>query len=255
MKKFTFDSIIFDMDGVLIDVSQSYRLAIKKTVLHVLSSRYNVKTTVKTQDIETMKRIPGFNNDWDVSFELIRLLSNGITRREFSKKFSLVSSRDTQEYNTIKDIFQNYYLGTELFYKIYKRKAPIKAVAGLITNENLLIDKSLLVALSQRYTLGIATSRPRFEALFTLRNVRIIPEVIYEEYLVAQEDSVNEKPAPDPLLEVQRRMKTNNPIYVGDSINDTIASQAAQMKCIFIGKDSYGDIQVSDVNQIQRLFL
>lgn len=255
MKKLTVDSIIFDMDGVLIDVSKSYRLAIKKTVLYVLKNRYNVKTTVKTQDIETMKRIPGFNNDWDLSFDLIRLLSNGVKRKDFSKKSLLVNSRSTKEYKSIKDIFQSYYLGTELFYMAYKRKAPISVLAGLITNENLLINKGMLAALSQKYTLGIATSRPRFEALFTLKNVNIIPEIISEEYLVAQEDAINEKPAPDPLLEVQRRMKTNNPIYVGDSINDTIASQAAQMKCIFIGKDTYGDIQISDVNQIQKLFI
>ena len=249
--------LIFDMDGVLIDVAKSYQQAIKKTIEYILKNKYRIKTTVKPQDIEAMKAIPGFNNDWDLSFELLRLLSEGVKRKEFSKKAMLVSNqvRESKEYQYIKDMFQSYYLGNNLFYQVYNRESPIEFSKGLITNEVLLIDLAVLNLLAQKYRLGIATSRPRFEALFALKNLKVTPDIIEEKYIVAQEDAVREKPAPDPLLEAKTRMKATKPIYIGDSINDTIASQKANMPCIFIGIDKLGDIQVTDVNNIKEVLL
>lgn len=251
----TCDSIIFDMDGVLVDVSNSYRLAIKNTTEYVLKNRYKIKKIVQSEDIDAMKKIPGFNNDWNLSFELIRLLSIGKKRKDFLKNAKIIAKQNNNAYQAVKDIFQGYYLGTKRFYEVYKRKSPVSFPDGFITNERLLIDRNLLKALSRKYVLGIATSRPRFEALFALKNLEIAPIIIKEEFIVAQEDALREKPSPDPLFEAKRRMKVTKPVYVGDSINDVIASQKAKMKCIFIGKDKLGNIQISKVNEIAKIFL
>ena len=67
--------VIFDMDGVLIDVSKSYRETIKKTAAIYLKSilglKGDEKSLVSDDDIVTFKEIGGLNNDWDVTTGLL----------------------------------------------------------------------------------------------------------------------------------------------------------------------------------------
>lgn len=256
-KKTCWDSVIFDLDGVLIDVSQSYRQAIKQSVEYVLLKKLGIKTQVTLKDIARMKKIPGFNNDWDLSFRLIQLLAKGVAREKFGNNVKPVTlqTRNSKEYQEVKDIFQSYYLGQNLFFEIYNRKASIVCKKGLIANETLLLDLSILKSLSKKYKLGVATSRPRFEALFALKNFKITPTFIRKSFIVAQEDSRREKPAPDPLLESKRRLRSKYPVYVGDSVNDLIAANEADMPCIFVGKNSSADFQVVNTNEIEELLL
>lgn len=251
-----FDAIIFDMDGVLVDESRSYRLAIEMTVNNFLAKN-GFKIIVTQEDIRIIKGVPGFNNDWDVSFVLIDLIKKGISERGFLNQARPVKTnvRQSKLYRTVKDIFQSYYLGEKLFREIYNRLPPIIYTRGLNLNDSLLIDKALLTNLATIYKLGIATSRPRLEALYTAKNLKITPQFIKEEYIVAKEDAVKEKPEPDPLLEAKKRMGVVTPIYIGDTINDVIAAQKAGMPCIFIGNKKLGDYQFTNVNQIQEIFI
>ncbi|HLA22483.1 MAG TPA: phosphatase, partial [Nitrosopumilaceae archaeon] len=67
------DAIIFDCDGVLIDITNSYDLAIKKTVDFVLKemSKIDLPNIVTTQMIEGFKATGGFNDEVDVTYSLI----------------------------------------------------------------------------------------------------------------------------------------------------------------------------------------
>ncbi len=58
-------AILFDMDGVLIDVRRSYRLAIRRTAGHFLG------TTVDAADVRRLKTRGGFNDDWLLTAELV----------------------------------------------------------------------------------------------------------------------------------------------------------------------------------------
>ncbi len=60
------ETIIFDMDGVIIDVNKSHRLAIKKTVKQITGK----ETT--DEEINRLKQISGFNNDWKLTQELVK---------------------------------------------------------------------------------------------------------------------------------------------------------------------------------------
>lgn len=240
MKKLNFDSIIFDMDGVLVSNS-SYSTAIQKTVEFSLWNRFKLKKKIPMKYIETIKGITGFNNDWDTSYALVKLLGNGVIVDKFRQEIELITpiNRRSADYQNVKNIFQGYYLG--------------KNNDGLISNETLLIDVELLNKLSSLYKLGIATSRPRFEALFAAKNLQITPQYIVEEFIVAKEDTSREKPFPDPLLEAKRRMNVTNPVYVGDTINDVVAAKKANMPCIFVGSQKLGDVQISTTNQLMEM--
>ena len=58
--------LIFDIDGVLADVSASYRLAIRKT------SKFFTRADISFQEIQGYKNKGGFNNDWDLTERIIR---------------------------------------------------------------------------------------------------------------------------------------------------------------------------------------
>jgi len=78
------DLLIFDMDGVLIDVSRSYRKTIQKTVKIYLETclgfKRNREDWVTNEQISILKSAGGFNSDWDVTsgFLLYLLSISGI---------------------------------------------------------------------------------------------------------------------------------------------------------------------------------
>ncbi|MFH1786278.1 MAG: HAD-IA family hydrolase [archaeon] len=125
------EAVAFDMDGVLVDVRESYRKAILET-----AAKFGVKGT--TGDVQEIKNSGGFNNDWDAACELIR--------RKSGKKPSR---------GKVIEEFQKIYLGDKW--------------NGYILNERMLVGKEVLAYLRKRYKLGIATGRPRAEAEFVLK--------------------------------------------------------------------------------------
>lgn len=130
-----YDGLIFDIDGILVDVSQSYRETIRKTACFFLNRN------VKKEEVTKIKNKIGMNNDWDATY-------------------SLVNNSDIP-FDTVKSYFQSLYLGTS------KKN-------GLINKERLLIPLTKLKLLKKKYKkLGIATGRPRNEAKYVLNKNKL----------------------------------------------------------------------------------
>lgn len=81
-------TIVFDMDGVLVDASKSYRVAVQKTFNHFCGRE------VSAEEISATKKLGGLNNDWDLTEFLL-------------KKYEI-----NIKYDDIVEIFQGFY--TEL---------------------------------------------------------------------------------------------------------------------------------------------
>ncbi len=96
------DLLIFDMDGVLIDVSRSYRKAIQRTIKVYLETclgfERNGKDWVTNKEISLLKSVGGFNSDWDVTsgFLLYLLSISGI--HPLSKRKRLSSIQEIVDY-------------------------------------------------------------------------------------------------------------------------------------------------------------
>lgn len=118
-------ALLFDMDGVLADVSRSYRRAIVDT-----AASFGVGVT--PEDIERAKARGNANNDWMLTRDL--LASRGV-------EVSL--ARVTER-------FQALYLGTP-------------GSPGFEAAESLIPDASLLRRLARRMPLAVVTGRPREE--------------------------------------------------------------------------------------------
>ena len=73
---FHIDYIIFDIDGVLIDVKKSYNEAIKNTVKFVVKNliKKDLKDLITDQIILKFRQTGGFNNDTDTSYAIILAL-------------------------------------------------------------------------------------------------------------------------------------------------------------------------------------
>lgn len=123
--------LVFDMDGVLVDVSESYRETIQQTVEHFTGKR------VTRQHIQDWKNRGGWNDDWALSTALIH--AEGVDA----------------EYNDVVDYFQGIFHGP--------------AHDGLILRERWIARDGLLERLSERYRLAVFTGRLRWEAELTLR--------------------------------------------------------------------------------------
>ena len=58
--------LVFDMDGVLVDVTESYRETIARTVEHFSGARPT------HERIQELKNAGGFNDDWKLSHHMVR---------------------------------------------------------------------------------------------------------------------------------------------------------------------------------------
>ena len=67
------DSIIFDCDGVLIDITKSYDLAIIKTTQYVLENfaKINDAINIDFKIIDGFKSTGGFNDEVDLTYAAI----------------------------------------------------------------------------------------------------------------------------------------------------------------------------------------
>ena len=72
-----YEAIIFDIDGVLVDVRRSYNEAIIKTVQLILKESYDIKIADKfpfENLISKLRNTGGFNNDIDTAYAIILIL-------------------------------------------------------------------------------------------------------------------------------------------------------------------------------------
>ncbi|MFC1690876.1 histidinol-phosphate transaminase [Nanoarchaeota archaeon] len=122
--------LIFDMDGVLVDVRESYRESIKKT------AEFFLGRLIEMEVVEEIKNKPGYNDDYDAV--------EGILEKE---------ERFIERDNVVKK-FQEYYLGRNF--------------CGFVRNEKPLITEDRLKKLRTRFKLGIVTGRNRMEAKYAL---------------------------------------------------------------------------------------
>ena len=85
------DSIIFDCDGVLIDIRNSYDKTIKETVRYVVNKITNVDINnfVTSTLISSFKRSGGFNNEVDLSYSIIISIIAAIRLKIHYRKFIL----------------------------------------------------------------------------------------------------------------------------------------------------------------------
>ena len=118
--------LLFDIDGVLRDVANSYRLAIQETVNHFCDWRPTI------QDIDELKSEGGWNNDWKASQEMIR---------RYQSKNNL--TYQTPEFEEIIQVFSDFYFGGD-------PNGDSRQWEGFIKNEPLLVERGFFEKLTSK---------------------------------------------------------------------------------------------------------
>ena len=194
---------VFDIDGVVRDVGNSYRRALADTVEH-----FTHAYRPSPKDIDRLKEEGIWNNDWEASRELIY--------RHFEARGTARSALDL-DYKTLVDFFQHRYRGDDL-------ENP-DCWNGYITQEPLLLRPPYLERLTGAgIPWGFFSGATRGSACFVLEKRLGLRSPV----LVAMEDAPG-KPDPTGLFQVLQQLESSQPIdtslgatvfYVGDTVAD-----------------------------------
>jgi histidinol-phosphate aminotransferase len=120
------EALLFDVDGVLVDVTRSFRRAIQET-----AKSFGV--TVSPDDVARAKAAGDANNDWHLTHRLVH--TGGVDA----------------PFDEVKARFEALYHGAE-------------GKPGFSSEETLLVDPALLGRLAARMPLALVTGRPRRDA-------------------------------------------------------------------------------------------
>ncbi len=199
--------LLFDIDGVIRDVSGSYRLAIQETVNHFTHWRPSIET------IDALKTEGSWNNDWNASFELIR-------RHKETQEVPM----ELPELQSLIKIFSDFYFGGN-------PEGDSKEWDGFIKNEPLLIQEIFFKKLSQqKISYGFVSGAEPASAKYILEN-RL---KIKNPSLVAMGDAPD-KPDPTGLIQIATKIfgsplgSSTPPIaYLGDTVADVLTIRRAR---------------------------
>ncbi|MDE1861420.1 MAG: phosphatase [Thaumarchaeota archaeon] len=265
------DSVVFDCDGVLIDVSRSYDLAIKRTVEFVTEKLGGFRVQpVTTEMIDSFKRTGGFNDEVDVTYALIiaaaasqkmggvfqemvnEFASNAdetgirsVDRHLETLTLDLSGIKEKMSYparrfeSPLSSVFDELFYGQELYEKLYKKSPKYFWGKGLIENDLVLVTREFLEAMHQRFgaKIAIVSGRGAVSASYSLKELFHEFDLEHSRFL---EDEPREmaKPNPVPLLSAIRGMGATCSLYVGDSMEDLMMARKARQSgsnAIFCG--------------------
>lgn len=216
--------LVFDMDGVLVDVSESYRATIVETVRHFTGIE------IPREKIQEYKNRGGWNNDWALSQKIV---------------FDL-SGQDVP-YDTVVQVFQSYFFGPNQ--------------DGLVMRERWLPAPGMLERLSETFDLTIFTGRLRDEAQFTL--TRFVPGLTWS-MIVGDDDVANAKPAPDGLLQIAAAHPGAELTYLGDTVDDARSARAAGVPFVGVAHPRHENLPdllrregavavIADINELEAV--
>jgi len=242
------DAVVLDVDGVLVDESDSYRRAIIETI----ERRHD--TTIERETIQRFKEAGGFNNDWELTdgatlFVLAREAGYGGDAVEFTDAIAdrerggvdgaravlrEAAERDGFDADAveaewdpegIRTTFQALYLGAELYREIEGEEPPFEA-PGYIHDEPVLVEPGTIEALQSGFSVGVLTGRPAAEATIALERAGLS---VPDEHRFTMDDWDEGKPHPSALVTLAERFDADSVVFVGDTLDDIrTATNAAE---------------------------
>jgi HAD superfamily phosphatase len=212
--------LVFDIDGVLRDVSGSYRRALADTVEHFTQGRYRPTE----EDIDNLKGEGIWNNDWEGAQELVY--------RYFESQHQKRAGVEL-DFDQLVDFFQKRYRGPE-----YQASGQW---TGYITQEPLLADASFFNKLTaEQIAWGFFSGATRGSAQYILQRRLGLADPM----LIAMEDAPG-KPDPTGLFAVAERLSqqygllADVPVfYAGDTVADMqtiVQAQQQRSERVWIG--------------------
>jgi HAD superfamily phosphatase len=186
--------LIFDVDGVLIDVRGTYWRSGLETVRYLSGKR------VTYAQLFEWKSKPGYNDDWRMTADWVTSLGRPTT------------------YQEARAAFEKFYWGTN-------------GKLGNVRNEKFLVTAGQLERWASRFELNLFTGRTRQEFAFTFDRW---PQTSRFRSVVTMDDVTKGKPDPEGLLKILGGRDPASAVYVGDNIDDALAARDAGVPFVAI---------------------
>ena len=264
------DAIIFDCDGVLIDIKKSYDETIIKTTQYVLKHLAKIDSSIDVdfKIIDGFKSTGGFNDEVDLTYAAIislvaakklnlnptififnviknsdftgivsveKYIENQINISEIKKQLSYPG---THHDNPLYQIFDQIFYGPKLYQKLFNKTSNFSNI-GLIEQDDVILNDVLFEKLQKKFNSKIAmvTGRGKESVRYSLKSLLLKFNLGNSMFL---EDEPRElaKPNPQSLLNSINGMNCSSTLYVGDSMEDFIMAKRTSdlgQKTIFCG--------------------
>ena len=186
--------LIFDVDGVLVDVRGTYWRSALETVRYLTGKR------VTYAELHRWKSKPGFNDDWTMVSAWVTSLGKPIS------------------YEEARAAFEKFYWGTD-------------GKPGNVRNEKLIVSPQQIEGWARRFELNLFTGRTRREYSFTFERW---PAAKYFRTVITMDDVERIKPHPEGLNKILRHRDPRSALYLGDNVDDALAARDAGVPFIAI---------------------
>lgn len=251
------DAVIFDCDGVLIDITKSYDLTIIKTTQYVLKHFAQIEDSIDVdfKIIDGFKATGGFNDEVDLTYAAIisivaakklekdqtnfifdvinhsdstgivsveKFIENLVDISDIKKQLSYPG---THHENPLYRIFDQIFYGPELYKKLFNNASSFSG-SGLIEQDDVILDDFLIEKLLKKFNSKIAmvTGRGKESVSYSLKS--LLNKFDLNNSVFLEDESRDlAKPNPKPLLNSIKGMNSALPLYVGDSFEDFIMAK------------------------------
>ena len=186
--------LVFDVDGVLVDVRRSYWLSALET-MHFLTGKRHAWA-----ELHEWKSKPGNNDDWNMVSNWASALGHPTS------------------YEQARVAFGQFYWGKN-------------GKAGNVRKEKFVVTTRQIKRWAGRFELNLFTGRTRQEFSYTFERWPATPCF---RRVVTMDDVKRKKPYPDGLLKILGRRDPTTAIYVGDNIDDALAARDARVPFLAI---------------------
>ena len=230
------DAVVLDIDGVLVDVADSYRRAIVESIEHVYGD------TIDRATIQQFKDAGGFNNDWELTYaaalyvlatqygldrdlqpftDMIAATGGGLGAAETVVVNAVGPAERERIYEAwdrdrLRDVFQQLYLGSDL-YRELEGEDPDMDAGGFVNDEPKLVDPEALARLQRSFDVGVLTGRPAAEADIALDRVGLD---VSDDHRFTMDDWEEGKPHPRALTTLAERFDADAVAFAGDTLDD-----------------------------------
>ena len=179
--------LIFDVDGVLVDVRETFWRSAIQTVQQLTGKK------VTWKELYEWKRKPGNNDDWQLVSRWATSLGTPTT------------------YEQARIAFQPFYWGSN-------------GNPGNVSREKLLVSPKLIRKWARNRELNLFTGRTRQEFDYTFEGW---PARNCFRTVITMNDAPRKKPYPDGLLAILGTRRPHTALYLGDNIDDALSAKAA----------------------------
>ena len=261
-----FDSIIFDCDGVLVDIRNSYDHAINKTISAIMKELFNdeIGDIVTSKIHFGLKSVGGFNDEVAVVYAIVMTLAaSKKSKIEFEKLIiDVINNANESGINSIDDyfkdqnidlieikskldyensrkisyihrIFNQLFYGPKLYEEIFNEKSQFSE-NPLIDLDSIVLDDNLMSKLKTRFDSKIATVTGRGKFAFSYSMKNFLEDFDMDNSVFLEDRPLNlAKPNPESLIESISKIDSKCSLYIGDSMEDLLMVQ----KCQQLGYD------------------